>query len=62
MKKKTSIKVLLDSGCTRTCIDEDYVCSLGWPMRRIPNPIQVKYIDGMITEAATIWYSVNVQI
>jgi hypothetical protein len=58
-KKKATTLALVDSGCTRTCVDEDFARKQGWVLERIRNPIPVEYANRMVTEASKIWYSVN---
>jgi hypothetical protein len=50
MKKKIDLPVLLDSGCTHTCIDEEFARSQGWPLEKISHPISIKYADSSVTE------------
>jgi hypothetical protein len=53
-KKKASAPALIDSGCTRTCMDESFARSQGWPLKQIKHPIPVEYADGMVTKTAKI--------
>jgi hypothetical protein len=59
MKKKATTLALVDSRCTRMCIDEAFAGKQGWPLELIKNPILVKYTDRMVTEAVKIHYLVN---
>jgi hypothetical protein len=61
-KKTASLMALLNSGCVRTCIDEAYARSQGWPLLKIPQPIKVKYADGTTVDCSTIRYSVDLSI
>jgi hypothetical protein len=61
-KKKLVLNALLDSGCTQTCIDEEYVKDQGWPLQKIINPIWIEYVDGSSTEQSTIWYLVDLRL
>jgi hypothetical protein len=58
-KKKSDLLALLDSGCTRTCIDEEYAKSQGWPLQKIANPILIEYANSSSTSEAKIRYMVN---
>ena len=44
--KQISIKALLDSGCTGSCIDETFVDKHGIETRELPKPIPVYNADG----------------
>jgi hypothetical protein len=61
-KKKSDLLTLLDSGCTRTCIDEEYAKSQRWPLQKITNPILVKYVDRSSMTQSKIYYMVDLQI
>jgi hypothetical protein len=60
--KKSETLALVDSGCARTCVDEDFTRKQGWPLTRIQKPIKVLYMDGSSIESSTIWYSMDLQI
>jgi hypothetical protein len=62
IQQVTMVHALVDSRCTRTCIDEEYIQSLGWPLLKIKNPIRVEYADGTVTEKSTIRYSIDIWI
>jgi hypothetical protein len=53
-KKKSETSALLDSGCARTCINEQFAREQGWPLTRVPNPIRVLYADRSSVESLTI--------
>jgi hypothetical protein len=56
IKTKKTIKAatLVDSGCMRTCIDENFVRDSGLVLTRIIKPIRVEYADGTSVEDSTI--------
>jgi hypothetical protein len=58
-KKKLALSALLDLGCTRTCVDKEYVKGQGWPLQKIANPIRIEYADGSLMEQSTIHYMVD---
>jgi hypothetical protein len=62
LNKKAVLNVLLDSGCTRMYIAEEYKKSQGWPLQKIANLIKIEYMDGSSTEQSTIQYLVDLQI
>jgi hypothetical protein len=59
VNKKSMLNALLDSGCTRTCIDEEYARSQGWPLQKVTNPIKIEYVDGSLMDQSIIKYSVD---
>jgi hypothetical protein len=61
-KKKTETKALIDLGCMRTCIDEEFARKSGLVLTRIINPIKVKYADGTSVEDSMIRYSTDIRI
>jgi hypothetical protein len=61
-KKNTKTTVLIDSGCMRTCIDEDFVRKSGLMLTQIINPIKVEYVDGTSVEDSMIQYSTDIRI
>jgi hypothetical protein len=61
-KRKTETTALLDSGCARTCIDEEFTKMQKWPLTKIQKPIRVLYVDGSSVESSTIRYSMDLQI
>jgi hypothetical protein len=62
MKRCTNATALVDSGCVRTCMDEQYAREQKWPLLKIPRPIRVQYVDGLSNNKSTIRYSVDLQI
>jgi hypothetical protein len=62
MKKTANTSALIDSGCIRTCVDEQYAQQQGWPLLKIPRLIRVQYADGSSNEASMIRYSVDLRI
>jgi hypothetical protein len=61
-KKNTKTTALIDSGCMRTCIDEEFARKSGLMLTRIINPIKVEYADGTSVEDSTIRYSTDIRI
>jgi hypothetical protein len=61
-KKTTETTALIDSGCMRTCIDEEFARKTGLMLTRISNPIKVEYTDGTLVEDSTIRYSTDIRI
>jgi hypothetical protein len=61
-RKKVTTHALVNSGCTRTCIDKTFAQEQGWPLERICHPILIEYADGTVTEESKIWYMVNLRI
>jgi hypothetical protein len=61
-KKKSVPNALLYSGCTWTCVDEEYTKTQGWPLQKIAKPIQIDYADGSSTEQSMIRYMVNLRL
>jgi hypothetical protein len=61
-KRRSETIALLDSGCARTCVDEDFAREQKWPLVKIPKLIRVLYADGSSVESSTIWYSVDLRI
>jgi hypothetical protein len=59
-KKTVKATALVDSGCMRTCIDEDFARNSGLMLTRIIKPIKVEYADGTSVEDSTIRYSTDV--
>jgi hypothetical protein len=53
---------LVDSGCMRTCVNEEFTRRTGLMLTRIRNPIKVEYADGTSVEDSTIRYSVDIRI
>jgi hypothetical protein len=61
-KTATITTVLIDSGCMRTCVDEEFVRKAGLMLTRISNLIKVEYADGTSVEDSTIQYSTDIRI
>jgi hypothetical protein len=61
-KKQVKATALIDSGCMRTCIDEEFAKKAGLVLQRIANPIRVEYVDGTSVEDSTIRYSTDIRI
>jgi hypothetical protein len=61
-KKQIETKALIDSGCMRTCIDEEFARKAGLMLTRIIKPIKVEYADGTSVEDSTIRYSTDIRI
>jgi hypothetical protein len=53
-RRKIETKALIDSGCMRTCIDEEFARNVGLMLTRIKSPIKVEYADGTSVEDSTI--------
>jgi hypothetical protein len=56
------MEALIDSGCMRTCIDEEFIRSQGFMMTKILEPIKVEYADRTVVEGSTIRYTTNLKI
>jgi hypothetical protein len=56
IRTKTSMEAmaLIDSGCMRMCIDEEFARRVGLMLIKIKNPIKVEYADGTSVEDSTI--------
>ncbi|EGN99023.1 hypothetical protein SERLA73DRAFT_54612, partial [Serpula lacrymans var. lacrymans S7.3] len=54
MHKSTIIDVLLDSGCTGSCIDGKFAEKQGYERHRIPKPIPVYNADGTLNQDRSI--------
>jgi hypothetical protein len=61
-KKRAETLTLLDSGCARTCINEQFAREQGWPLIKILKPIRVIYADGSSVKDSTIRYSIDLRI
>jgi hypothetical protein len=61
-KRTTKTTALIDSGCMRTCVDEEFAKKSGLMLYRISNPIKVEYADGTSVEDSTIQYSMDIRI
>jgi hypothetical protein len=61
-KRATKTTALIDSGCMRTCVDEEFVRKAGLMLTRISNPIKVEYVDRTSVEDSTIRYSTDIRI
>jgi hypothetical protein len=61
-KRKTKATALVDSGCMRTCIEEDFARKSGLMLTRIIKPIKVEYVDGTSVEDSTIRYLTDIRI
>ena len=47
-------KALVDSGCSGSCVDRDFVAKNEIPVRRLPLPIPVYNADGTINKGGSI--------
>jgi hypothetical protein len=61
-KQRVGETVLLDSGCTRTCIDESLAYDNQWMKHPLGRPISVKYADGSSTERSKIRNFVRLKV
>jgi hypothetical protein len=61
-KKATRTTALIDLGCMRTCVDEEFARKEGLMLTRISNPIKVEYADGTSVEDSMIHYSTDIRI
>jgi hypothetical protein len=61
-KKNTKTTALIDSGCMRTCVDEEFTRKAGLMLTKISSPIKVEYADGTSVEDSTIRYSTDIRI
>jgi hypothetical protein len=61
-KKAAKTTALIDSGCMRTCVDEEFARKAGLMLTKINNPIKVEYADGTSVEDSTIRYSTDIRI
>jgi hypothetical protein len=44
--RKAMLYALIDSGCSRTTVDIDWVKKMNWPVIKLQKPIVVIYADG----------------
>ncbi|EGN91222.1 hypothetical protein SERLA73DRAFT_39363, partial [Serpula lacrymans var. lacrymans S7.3] len=49
-----TVEALLDSGCTGSCIDSQFVKDKGYETRKIPRPIPVYNADGTLNKNGAI--------
>jgi hypothetical protein len=61
-KKKMVTQALVNLGCTQMHVNEEFARSQGWLLKRIKNPIPIKYADRTVTETSKIWYHTNLRI
>jgi predicted aspartyl protease len=53
-KKMVMVEALLDSGCTQTCINGEFLRKSGLSLEKIRKPITVEYMDGTTMDEARI--------
>ena len=61
-RKSASVKALLDSGCTGSAIDEDFVKEMGWNVMKTTHPVPVYNADGTPNSGGAITEYVELEV